>query len=76
MEVNFRRRRNSNGIHLHWHYRRVLRIDMGIDEDVREPGRTEVGRTPMSWLYIISGLIAAGLLVYLFVALLKPEKFE
>jgi K+-transporting ATPase KdpF subunit len=30
----------------------------------------------MSWLYIISGVIAAGLLVYLFVALLKPEVFE
>lgn len=30
----------------------------------------------MSGLYIIAGLIAAGLLVYLFVALLKPEKFE
>jgi len=30
----------------------------------------------MSWLYIVSGLIAFGLLIYLFVALLKPEKFE
>ena len=30
----------------------------------------------MSWLYIISGIIALGLLVYLFVALLKPEIFE
>ncbi len=30
----------------------------------------------MSWLYIISGAIALGLLVYLFVALLRPEKFE
>lgn len=30
----------------------------------------------MSWLYIISGLISFGLLVYLFVALLKPEIFE
>ena len=30
----------------------------------------------MSWLYIISGLISIGLLVYLFVALLKPEIFE
>ncbi|HMD13099.1 MAG TPA: K(+)-transporting ATPase subunit F [Bacteroidota bacterium] len=30
----------------------------------------------MSWLYILSGLIALGLLIYLFVALLKPEKFE
>jgi len=30
----------------------------------------------MSGLYIISGLIAVALLVYLFVALLKPEIFE
>jgi K+-transporting ATPase KdpF subunit len=30
----------------------------------------------MSWLYIISGVIAVGLLVYLFAALLKPEIFE
>ena len=29
----------------------------------------------MNPLYIIGGLIAAGLLVYLFVALLKPEIF-
>ncbi|HTX17888.1 MAG TPA: K(+)-transporting ATPase subunit F [Bacteroidota bacterium] len=27
-------------------------------------------------LYWIAGLISAGLLVYLFVALLKPEMFE
>jgi K+-transporting ATPase KdpF subunit len=27
-------------------------------------------------LYVIGGLIALGLLVYLFVALLKPEKFS
>ncbi len=30
----------------------------------------------MNWLYLISGLIALGLMIYLFVALLKPEKFE
>jgi K+-transporting ATPase KdpF subunit len=30
----------------------------------------------MNALYIISGLIALGLLIYLFVALLKPEIFE
>ncbi len=29
----------------------------------------------MSALYIIGGLIALGLLIYLFVALLKPELF-
>lgn len=28
----------------------------------------------MNWLYLIAGLIAAGLLIYLLVALLKPEE--
>jgi K+-transporting ATPase KdpF subunit len=27
----------------------------------------------MNWLYLISGLVAVGLLIYLFWALLKPE---
>ncbi|QQR81935.1 MAG: K(+)-transporting ATPase subunit F [Deltaproteobacteria bacterium] len=30
----------------------------------------------MTWLYISSAVITAGLLVYLTVALLKPEWFE
>ncbi len=30
----------------------------------------------MSPLYIIAGIISLALLIYLFVALLKPEKFE
>jgi K+-transporting ATPase KdpF subunit len=34
-----------------------------------------VGRAVMSWLYWIVGLIALGLLVYLALALLKPEWF-
>lgn len=29
----------------------------------------------MNLMYLVGGLIAAGLLVYLMVALLKPEKF-
>jgi K+-transporting ATPase KdpF subunit len=29
----------------------------------------------MSWTYILSGLVAVAILVYLFVALLWPEKF-
>ena len=29
----------------------------------------------MSWIYIVSGAIAAALFVYLVVALLWPEKF-
>ena len=31
---------------------------------------------PVNPLYVIGGLLAAGLLVYLFVALLKPEIFS
>jgi K+-transporting ATPase KdpF subunit len=30
----------------------------------------------MNWIYIVSGFISIALLVYLFVALLKPEMFE
>jgi K+-transporting ATPase KdpF subunit len=30
----------------------------------------------MNWLYLISGVISLALLVYLFLALLKPEMFE
>jgi K+-transporting ATPase KdpF subunit len=30
----------------------------------------------MTWLYLIAGLIALGLLIYLGVTLLKPEWFE
>jgi K+-transporting ATPase KdpF subunit len=28
----------------------------------------------MNWLYLIAGLIALGLVIYLMVALLKPEE--
>jgi K+-transporting ATPase KdpF subunit len=34
------------------------------------------GETPMSIVNVILGAVALGLLVYLLVALLKPEKFE
>jgi len=30
----------------------------------------------MTWLYVLSGIVAAGLLVYLIAALLKPEDFS
>ncbi len=30
----------------------------------------------MTWLYIFSGGVAAGLLIYLVIALLKPELFS
>ena len=30
----------------------------------------------MNWLYLIAGVITLALLIYLIVALLKPEKFS
>jgi K+-transporting ATPase KdpF subunit len=30
----------------------------------------------MSWVYALAGIVAAGLFVYLVVAMLKPEWFE
>jgi K+-transporting ATPase KdpF subunit len=30
----------------------------------------------MNWFYIVSGVLSLALLIYLFVALLKPEIFE
>jgi K+-transporting ATPase KdpF subunit len=30
----------------------------------------------MNTLYLVSGILSAAVLLYLFVALLKPEKFE
>ena len=29
----------------------------------------------MSWIYVLSGVVAVALLIYLFVALIWPEKF-
>jgi K+-transporting ATPase KdpF subunit len=29
----------------------------------------------MTWAYILSGVLAVGLMIYLLAALLKPEKF-
>ena len=34
------------------------------------------GRQGMTVLYVIAGVIALALLIYLFAALLKPEAFE
>jgi K+-transporting ATPase KdpF subunit len=30
----------------------------------------------MNWIYLVTGLVSVALLVYLFIALLKPEMFE
>ena len=30
----------------------------------------------MTWLYVLGGVVAVGLLVYLVIALLQPDKFS
>ena len=54
------------------HYSAVFRGIVGICETVR----TADGRQGMTVLYVIAGVVALALLIYLFVALLKPEAFE
>jgi K+-transporting ATPase KdpF subunit len=49
---------------------------MGRYEGVRGSPGGQVRRSLMNWLYLISGIIALALLVYLFIALLKPEMLE
>jgi K+-transporting ATPase KdpF subunit len=34
------------------------------------------GRCQMTWLYILSGIVVTGLLIYLIAALLNPEDFS
>ena len=43
---------------------------------VRQAVRALDGRQSMTLLYVVAGVIALALLIYLFVALLKPEAFE
>ena len=42
----------------------------------RAPLRPRLRRHAMPILYVIGGVVSLGLLVYLFVALLKPEAFS
>jgi K+-transporting ATPase KdpF subunit len=54
------------------HHAAVLCGIVGVRKSVRAPD----GRQSMTVLYVIAGVIALALLIYLFVALLKPEAFE
>jgi K+-transporting ATPase KdpF subunit len=49
---------------------RLFRIDCGHSVRLRTPAETVV-----SWVYVLSSVLALGILIYLVVALLFPEKF-
>lgn len=48
---------------------------VGVDDLVDRRLGQDDGRGFMSAIYVISAVVAAGLLIYLVVALLKPEWF-
>jgi len=58
----------SDGFDLPFRGSRLLRLFLETDSGGRED--------PVNPLYIIGGLLAVGLLIYLLVALLKPEIFS
>lgn len=63
--------RDSRGHYLHPHNHFILCTHWRSRKDVREPA----WRRGVNGLYLLVGLIAIGLLVYLVFALLKPEWF-
>jgi K+-transporting ATPase KdpF subunit len=60
------------GFHISNRDAAVLCSIVGLRKIVRAPD----GRQVMTALYIVAGVMALALLIYLFVALLKPEAFE
>jgi K+-transporting ATPase KdpF subunit len=74
-------RGNSNGHHLPLHCPRFLCFVVWTDQHLR--GAYAGGRAPacgggarVNTLYVVGAAVSALLLVYLLVALLKPEKFS
>ena len=63
---------SADGYCLSDRYAAVFRRIVGVREIVRPPD----GRQGMTVLYVVTGVIALALLIYLFIALLKPEAFE
>ncbi len=59
---------SSDGFDLPFGGGRLLRLFLETDSGSRE--------NPVNPLYVIGGLLAMGLLIYLLVALLKPEIFS
>ena len=73
-------RGGSNGSDIYWNCCRFFRSHMAAGKAC---GKSEVRNgtngdeeVRMETLYLISGVIAAGLLIYLVIALMKPEIFS
>ncbi len=55
---------------------RLLRRDGRTARALRSADAAGIGRQAMTWIYVLGGIVALGLLVYLLCALLKPEWFQ
>jgi K+-transporting ATPase KdpF subunit len=64
--------RASHGCRLSFSHRGVLAADCRHGPWLRIPFEG----IEMTWLYILGGVVSVGLLVYLVIALLQPEKFS
>jgi K+-transporting ATPase KdpF subunit len=54
----------------------VLRLDHRLGQAVRQAHAAAARREAMTWIYVLGGIVALALLVYLLCALLKPEWFQ
>ena len=64
-------KRECHGPNLYLNTHNLLCRHGGAGVQLRTPRQIR-----MSWLYLLSGGVAAGLFVYLSIALLKPEWFS
>jgi K+-transporting ATPase KdpF subunit len=63
--------RGENGHSLHWTRGRFR----GPEHRARARLRQIDEEAAMNWVYVLSGVLAAGIFIYLVIALLWPEKF-
>jgi len=64
-------RGNVNGLYLSRRHTSTLRLNGRICYRLRKARRYKV-----TWLHIVSAVVAVGLLIYLIAALLNPEDFS
>jgi K+-transporting ATPase KdpF subunit len=65
---------NHERFHVHFAAGGVLRRDLCPRGRVR--AADAAGGQAMTWIYVVGGIVAAALLIYLLCALLKPEWFQ
>ncbi len=71
VEIRSEKRGNHVGTLLRWNFPSLDPVQPVVDRGL---GQND-GRRLMTIIYIVSGLVTFGILIYLIIALLKPEIF-